>query len=300
MQKMRDVLETIELDLNRKDMIVLGALLKAQSEPSAFVDFDTLREQLAKDEGGKKGKDSLIYRSLSWLEQTGFIQVDRSGHRHGYNSNVSMMRKFVKQQIKTRSSDLAKEIKELDAEIQMISEVNANTLAADIIALAAGTKPVERPVFAQGWQNIIKLLDGRVYRNLKKNDIIRFTLEWYDRPAELEELRLDVIEEMLKKGVEVRGLEHRQLSKKRIKRFAQNMKIFLQRGYKASLRLCPRQDSTYQFIGRNSEGIMLVVSENPLSVTWFPRSTNPELVDNAIQSFDKDYFEGSDVLALGE
>ncbi|MFW9961108.1 MAG: hypothetical protein ACFFDV_08825 [Candidatus Thorarchaeota archaeon] len=300
MQKMRDVLETIELDLNRKDMIVLGALLKAQSEPSAFVDFDTLREQLAKDEGGKKGKDSLIYRSLSWLEQTGFIQVDRSGHRHGYNSNVSMMRKFVKQQIKTRSSDLAKEIKELDAEIQMISEVNANTLAADIIALAAGTRPVERPVFAQGWQNIIKLLDGRVYRNLKKNDIIRFTLEWYDRPAELEELRLDVIEEMLKKGVEVRGLEHRQLSKKRIKRFAQNMKIFLQRGYKASLRLCPRQDSTYQFIGRNSEGIMLVVSENPLSVTWFPRSTNPELVDNAIQSFDKDYFEGSDVLALGE
>ena len=61
--------------------------------------------------------------------------------------------------------------------------------------------------------------------------------------------------------------------------------------------MCLREDSTYQFVGRNSEGILLIVSENPLSVTWLPRSANPELLDNAIQSFDKDYSEGSDVIA---
>jgi hypothetical protein len=193
-----------------------------------------------------------------------------------------------------------KEVKALDAEIQMMSEINTDSLAADIIALAAGTQPIERPVFAQGWQNIMKLLDDKVYRNLKKNDIIRFTLEWYNRPEELDGPRVDRIEEMLKMGVEVRGLEHRKLEKKRFKRFAQRMDVFLQKGYKAGLRVCLRKDSTYQFVGRNSEGILLIVSENPLSVTWLPRSANPELVDNAIQSFDKDFFEGSDIFTSRE
>ena len=299
-QKMFDVLETIDLDLNRKDMIVLGALLKVQSEPTAFVDFESLREQLAKEEGEKKGKDSLIYRSLSWLEQSGLIQVDRSGHKHGYNSNFGIMHKVLKQRIKAKSSDLAKESKALDTEIQMMSEINADSLAADIMALAAGTQPLEKPVFAQGWQNIIKLLDDKVYRNLKKNDIIRFTLEWYDRPEELEGQRVDIIEEMLKVGVEVRGLEHRKLEKKRLQRFAQRIEVFLQKGYKVDLRVCLRKDSTYQFVGRNSEGILLIVSENPLSVTWLPRNANPELVDDAIQSFDKDYLGGSDISTFGE
>ncbi len=299
MQKMWDVLETIDLDLNRKDMIVLGALLKAQSEPTAFVDFDSLREQLTKDEGGKKGKDSLIYRSLSWLEQAGLIQVDRSGHKHGYNSNVGMMHKVLKQRMKARSSELLKETKAIDAEIQMMSEINTDSLAADIIVLAAGTQLVERPIFAQGWENILKLLDDKVYKNLKKNDIIRFTLEWYDRPEELEKPRVDKIEEMMKRGVEVRGLEHRKLEKTSFKRFAQRIEVFHQKGYKAGFRVCLRKDSTYQFVGRNSEGILLIVSENPLSVTWLPRSANPELVDNAIQSFDNDYLKGADFSTFG-
>jgi predicted transcriptional regulator len=299
MQQIPEVLEIIDLDLNKKDMIVLGALLKAQNEPTAFVDFESLREQLAKDEGGKKGKDSLIYRSLSWLEQAGLIRVDRSGHKHGYNSNVGMMYTFLKHRIKAKTSDLAKETRTIDAEIQIMSEINVDSLVADIIALASGTKLVDRPVFAQGWQNIIKLLDDKIYRNVKKNDIIRFTLEWYNQPEELEESRVDRIEEMLKMGVEIRGLEHRKPEKKRFQRFTQRNSFYLQKGYKAGLRVCLRKDSTYQFIGRNSEGILLIVSENPLSATWLPRDANPELVDNAIETFDTDYNTGKNIEYVG-
>ncbi|MFW9958146.1 MAG: hypothetical protein ACFFCT_08745 [Candidatus Odinarchaeota archaeon] len=300
MQETWDVLETVGFDMKRKDMIVLGALLKSQSVPTAFVDFESLREQLAKDEGEKKGKDSLIYRSLSWLEQAGLLQVDRSGHKHGYNSNLGMMQKVLKQRIKAKLSEFAKVSKALDVEIHVMSEINANSLAADMVALAVGTQLEERPIFAQGWQSIVKLLDDKVYKNLKKNDIIRFTLEWYDRPKELEESRVDMIEKMLKEGVEVRGLEHRKLENKRLQRFTQKFRSFIKKGYKVGLRVRLREDSTYQFVGRNSEGILLIVSENPLSGTWLPRSVNPELVDNAIQSFDKDYLEGSEIPSVGE
>jgi predicted transcriptional regulator len=295
MQQMFEVLEAVDLDLNRKDMIVLGALLKAQSEPTSFVEFDSLREQLARDEGGKKGKDSLIYRSLSWLEQSGLIQVDRSRHKHGYNSNVGMMHRVLKRLMVDKSSTLAKELKQLDSEINLLSEINASTLAADMISLAAGSQPVEKTIFVQRWENILRVLDSKVYRNLKKNDIIRFTLEWYDRPENAEKPRVLNIESLLKAGVEIRGIEHRKLKKERVQRYARLFDYFRQKGYKVGFRLCIREDSTYQFIGRNSEGILLIVSENPLSATWLPRSANPELVDNAIQSFDRDYLEGTDI-----
>ena len=68
------VLEIIGLERTRKDMVVLGALLKAQKAPTDFIDFATIREQLTLDEGSRKGKDPLIYRSLSVLEKEGFVK----------------------------------------------------------------------------------------------------------------------------------------------------------------------------------------------------------------------------------
>jgi predicted transcriptional regulator len=295
-----DALETIDLGLNRKDMVVLGALLKAQGEPAAFVDFDSLREQLAKDEGGKKGKDSLIYRSLSWLEENGLIEIDRSGYRHGYNSNIGLMHKVVKRAIRNKASILLKEIKALDTEIQILSEISPDSLGADIISLSTGAQPEERTIFAQGWQSIMKLLDDKIYHSLKRNDILRFTLEWYDQPEQPEKSRVLNIESILKSGVEIRGLEHRKFKRETVRRLAKKYSQYSQLGYKVGFRHCMREDSTYQFIGRNSEGILLIVSENPLSATWLPRSANPELVDDAIQTFDRNYREGNEISSFGE
>jgi len=298
MEKSQEVLKAVHLELNRKDMIVLGALLKAQNNPDTYVDFKTLREQLELDEGGRKGKDSLIYRSLSWLEQTGLIKVDRSEHKHGYNSGVALMSRVMKRIIKERISALAKDLLLLDKEIQLISDMDSEVIAAHMVARATGAQPLEKPVFAQGWQSIQKLLDTRIYQNLEKNDVIRYTLEWYDQPEEAEEPRAAKLESLLKRGIELRGLEHGKGDKKRFHRLAEYYKYYRQMGYKVGLRMRLREDSTYQFVARNSEGIVLIVSESPLSATWFPRSANRELVDDAIQSFDRDYAEGLDISIL--
>jgi Fe2+ or Zn2+ uptake regulation protein len=298
--QMQTVLEAIDLDLTRKDMVVLGALLKAQSDVGVFVSFKSLREQLATDEGERRGKDSLIYRSLSWLEQTGLIRVDKSGHTHGYNSNMELIHDVVKQMIQERSIGLAKEIKAVDAEIQVISEINPDLLAADIIALASGIYSIERPVFVQGWNNILRLMDEKIYNGLKKDAVLRFTLDWYNRTEESEEPRLLILESLLESGVEMRGLEHKKAKMEIVQRFERRINHFKQAGYKVGFRFCTRKSSTYQFVGRNSEGILLIVSENPLSATWLPRSANPELVDDAIRTFDRDYIEGEEVSDLGE
>ncbi|TFG34068.1 hypothetical protein EU527_05140 [Candidatus Thorarchaeota archaeon] len=295
----QNAIEILEVDLNSKDMVVLGALLKSQNDPKMYVDFETLRAQLEIDEGGRKGKDSLIYRSLSWLERTGYVEVDRSSHRHGYNSNVRLIHKAIQDSIKGKMNSFENELKELDMEIRSISDIDAELLQSELTDLAAGEKELEKPVFAVEWQNILHLLDEKIYRNLKKGDIIRLTVEWLYRFDELTPLRLKLIENLLQKGVIFKGVEHKKIDPNTLAPRIRILRMWREQGYNLGYRINLREDATYQFIGRNSEGIVLIVSENPFSATWLPRESNPELVDNAIISFDTDYENGIDIFEYG-
>jgi len=290
-----ELLEMLGLDATKKDMVILGALLKSQEEPADYIEFETLREQLEIDEGSRKGKDPLIYRSLSWLQKEGFVKIDSSGRKHGYNSSIATMERALEKIVNQNIVDMQNELKEIDSEIEVLSEINSVTLAARLIDYVAGKSKIEKPAFAQGMDNMLKLLDDKVYKGLKKGDVIRITLEWLSQGNYLNTRRLLNAENLLKKGVEFRALDHnrseRQLRKEAMQLIMDLRKEFQKVGY----RVFPRKDATYQFVARNTEGIVLVVSENPLSATWLPRSANPELVDNAIDSFDQDYELGSDL-----
>lgn len=291
-----EVLDIIGLDKTRKDMIVLGALLKAQKSQGDFIEFATLRKQLDIDEGSRKGKDSLIYRSLSWLEKGGFLKIDKGGHKHGYSSNIVGIEKALGKILSKKLKTLDKELKQVDSEVAAFSDMNSDLMASGVIELAAGKKKIEKPVFAQSWEAILKLLDDKIYHGLKKGDVVRIKLEWLTQINYLDPKRALNIEKLLEKGVEVRALDHDRGEKN----LRESMKQLLakMRGISENIgyRILPRKDATYQFIGRNAEGIVLVVSESPLSATWLPRGSNADLVDNAIESFDTDYDLGTDML----
>ncbi|MFW9807020.1 MAG: hypothetical protein ACFFFK_09865 [Candidatus Thorarchaeota archaeon] len=294
-----EVLDLIGVDTSRKDMIILGAILKAQRSPSDFIDFETLREQLAIDEGSRKGKDPLIYRTLSTLEKDGFLKIDKGSQKHGYCSNIAMLEKALSKIIAKNVEDLEKELKEIDAEIETISEMSSDRLASGVIEISTGRKTkksMEKPIFAQGWDNILKLLDDKIYGNIKRGDIVRIKLEWLSDIDYLKPKRAMNIQRLLNKGIEIRALDHDRGEQA----FRNDMKELLEKmqgsGGNIAYRVFPRDSATYQFIGKNSEGIVLVVSEHPLSATWMPRSGNVELVDTAIDSFDKDFKKGIDLL----
>ncbi|MFX1559023.1 MAG: hypothetical protein ACFFBL_00370 [Promethearchaeota archaeon] len=291
-----ELLELIGLEKTRKDMVILGALFKAQKEPSDFIDFETLREQLAKDEGARKGKDSLIYRSLSWLEKQGFLKIDKGGHKHGYNSSVAILDKAVEKIVNKQVQTLEKELRKIDSEISIFSEMDSDALASSLIDLAAGKVKIEKSVFAQGWESILKLLENKIYSGLKEGDVIRIKLEWLSDIDYLEPRRIMRYEELVQKGVEIRALDHDRGEKKLRSRMKEVLTTMQNMGGKVGYKILRREDATYQFMGRNNEGIALIVSESPLSATWLPRSSNEELVENAIDSFDRDYEKGTDLL----
>ncbi|MFW9975377.1 MAG: hypothetical protein ACFFDQ_08950 [Candidatus Thorarchaeota archaeon] len=291
-----EVLRIIGLDSTRKDMVILGAILKAQRDPTEFIDFVTLREQLAKDEGTRKGKDSLIYRSLSWLEKEGFVKIDSSGRKHGYNSSVKTIERAIERIVNDKILDMKKELKQIDSDVTALSEISSDALASHLIDVSIGKSKIEKSIFAQGFDNILRLLDDKVYKNLKRGDVIRITLEWLSHGNYLNSKRVANAEKLVKSGVEFRALDYDRgegIIREKMKQSILNWKKeFGTVGY----RILPRKDATYQFVARNNEGIVLVVSERPLSATWLPRDANPDLVDNAIDSFDQDYVAGQDIL----
>ncbi len=291
-----EMLGVVGLDTSKKDMVILGALLKAQGEPADYIDFETLREQLAKDEGSRRGKDPLIYRSLSWLEKEGFVKIDSSGHKHGYNSSIAIIERALERIVSQHIVTMQKNLKQIDSKVNVLSEINSEALASGLIDLVAGTSKIEKPIFAQGIDNILNLLDDKVYKGLKKGDVVRIKLEWLSQGDYLNARRVLNAEKLLKKGVEFRALDHNRGEKKLRKDVRRSIINWRKEFDTVGYRVFPRKDATYQFVSRNTEGIVLVVSESPLSATWLPKVVNPELVDNAIESFDSDYNLGTDIL----
>jgi hypothetical protein len=297
--KHEEVLEIIGIDKTKKDMIILGALLKAQKAPTDFIDFETLREQLAIDEGSRKGKDSLIYRSLSRLEKEGFLKIDKSGHKHGYNSSIALIEKALEKIVLRNAKTLNKTLMSVDSDVKTLSDMDSDAMASSVIDLTAGKTKIEKPVFAQGWDNIVKMIHDKVYRGLTKGDVVRISLEWLSQTDYMNPSGLIDAEKLFEKGVEFRSIDHDRGEKE----FRKNIQGFVMKirdyGGNVGYRILPRKDATYQFIARNTQGIVLVVSESPLSATWIPRNSNPELVDNAIESFDNDFELGTDILEFG-
>jgi hypothetical protein len=290
-----EVLEVLEIEVTRKDMVVLSALLKAQKEPSDYIDFETLREQLAKEEGSRKGKDPLIYRSLSNLEKDGFLKIDRSGHTHGYSSSIAMMEKALEGIIGEKLKSLERDIENVDSDLVDITRIDSDTLAYRLVDMATGKKRADQTVFAQGWDNIVRLHNEKVANVLKKGDVVRLTLQWFSQTNYSDPKRLQQTLSVIQRGGEFRVLDYdgaeREI-RKNMYEYIKNAQDIGNVGY----RIFPREDSTYQFMSRNREGIVLFISEKPLSATWIPRTENPELVDNAIDGFDRDYEQGIDIL----
>jgi hypothetical protein len=294
-EELRRATEALGIDLGSKDMRVLGAILKAQREPTDFVGFEEIRRQLAIDEGGRKGKDPLIYRSLMNLEQGNYLEVEKEGKKHGYRSNTGLIQRAIQRAVEERRRNLNSRIQEIGGEIDYIQSMDFQSLAESMVSLAFGSGRIQKSLFAQGWEDVLRLIDDAVYRGMKSGDIVRITLGWVDEPDDVEASRLVGIAQLIKRGIIFRALEHRRLKGPRLERYREIFRSFQEQGYEPEFRVAPRDDATYQFIARNEEGIVLIVSESPLSATWIPKTANPALVKNAVESFDEDYRGGIDV-----
>jgi hypothetical protein len=143
----------------------------------------------------------------------------------------------------------------------------------------------------------------------KKGDMIRATLLWvgpFLDPGPLERTQRFV--EAAKKGAEIRymmstdifkleELTDQQYDMKAAIEFVKNLMMLKQQGLKFDVRIYdgPR---TYFQVSFNRENMALIITEDPLTATWITRDFNPDLIDNAVKTFDKEWKKAKSLLEM--
>ncbi|MFQ5833074.1 MAG: hypothetical protein ACE5H4_10255 [Candidatus Thorarchaeota archaeon] len=295
-KRFEETLRILDLTASEKRFQVLGALLRAQAEPGLSVGFDDIYDGLGGPGEKTTVAHSLIYRCLTSLEEQGFIHVDRGSYKHGYIASSDTILTALNRLTQDKIDFLEEEIGRLGSEEQSVGRLDIDLLSTNMIELLTGEQSGEQTRFGHGVDGVRRLIESEIYSKAKEGDIVRASLDWIIHRPSVSDKRLRPMVELAEKGVELRGLGRLKLRRKVMHSFATLYKKLKQRGLKVGLRFMLNPKATYQLLGRNDEGIILIASEQPFTATWIPRSENPFLIDDAIDTFDRDYFQARDVL----
>jgi len=275
---------------------VLKAILTTQGNQDAPVAFDEICLSLRNENLEKRIAQPLVYRSLSSLEKDGYIEVDKSSYKHRYWTGIDIIHAGLEKAKATSLAGLREKAKQADSDIESISDASISSLATKLVETITGTPSQQHARFAQGYDDIYRMSMNTVYSRSERGDVVRICLDWIiSNPSKAAERIMDMIR-LLERGVEIRALGHEIWTPvdeggARLSAFYRSVR---DEGLPLTLKIHPRTERTYQFISRNRDGIVLIVSENPPTATWIPRGANPYLVEETISSFDKDFTAGVD------
>jgi hypothetical protein len=273
-------LEVLRVNLEEGQYKVLRAILMAQDESTEAVTFSQIQDQII-IEKRKKMTRPLAYRYLKALENRGYIEVAKGSYRNEYKANYNTIMRAIQKSRHETMESLWKKRDELESKRKYLLNLNLAEISTEIIELLAEKEFRNTPRSATGLDNIHRLTDAVLYSKAKKGDVIRVSYDWVQREDDIEKRRVHN---------EISSLQTN-LSKMRAKEY----RLMKEAGLRVDARVSFESDHTYQIIALNKEGIVLIVSEEPVTAVWIPRSANAQLVDDAIDSFDAHFNVAKDM-----
>ncbi|MFW9954165.1 MAG: hypothetical protein ACFFD3_06405 [Candidatus Thorarchaeota archaeon] len=289
-----EILRRIGMDQTQNKSKVLQALLKAQGESQESVTFDEIRSRFIQETGGRYVYSSEIYRHLTPLEKDGLILVERTSNPNLYRSNSSILAMGIDILLNKEIDKTEIQLDGFKRSLTILSGIDPEWLARDLIELLVGGPYESKSRSVQGMSQIQALINAEIYSRARTGDTIRVTLDW-DFKEGIDEAKLRSIGYALfMKHVRIEFLLHdperadSKLLRDRLEEY-RRVKDNPQFRQYAEPRVTYRKTKTYQFVSLNREGIVLIVSEDPYTGVWIPRSANPKLIDEVINRFDKDF-----------
>ncbi|MHA2205440.1 MAG: hypothetical protein ACXABC_06240 [Candidatus Thorarchaeota archaeon] len=290
-------LDVLRVNLEEGQYKVLRAILMAQDKTTEAVTFSQIQDQMIAEKR-KKMSRPLAYRYLKALENRGYIEVVKGSYRNEYKANYNTIMRAIQKSRHETMENLWKQRDELESKIEYINNLNLAETSTKIIELLAEKEYRKTPRSATGLDNIHRLTDAVLYSKAKKGDVIRVTYDWVQREDDIEKRRLEIGRTLLQRGLVFRTLVHNERSSLQTDLAiirAKEYKLMKEAGFKVDSRVSFESDQTYQIIALNKEGIVLIVSEEPVTAVWIPRSANALLVDEAIERFDEHFNSAKDM-----
>jgi hypothetical protein len=300
-EELAKALEMIGIDLQDGRSRVLRAMFRAEPSLGTQISFKEMYDQLEREEGGKGMARPLVYRYLKSLEEDGLIVVDRSAYRHTYSVGLESLNRAFEKLRKDSLESMKLGLDEIVRQQETIQSSSASDITPDLVESLVGRPEDSAPRTVTGHEGIHRLIVTEIYSRAREGDIIRASIDWESIDPDVERQREEGARQLLESGVEWRILiqvpwAHNTTIGRMRKKFYEEVKV----KYKVSFRFLGKEEYGYKLIGRNREGIVLIVSEDPTTAIWIPRNTNSVIVDDAVDSFDEEFEDAVDMLELDE
>ncbi|NHJ13680.1 MAG: hypothetical protein EAX95_08385 [Candidatus Thorarchaeota archaeon] len=292
---LEEIMEILEVDLSSKRMEVLKALIHAENEIGAFVELPKIKAELEASTDGKSVDRSLIHRQLKSLVRDGYVRADKGGYRHRYTTDIGILAKVFEKKISQCETSLDQEIKRIDKDLQAFTQMESSELGKSLIELMSGSKTEDRPHFSTGIDGLLRIFRSELFSKARRGEVIKATVDWLDLETDLSADRLSWMSDLVDRGVKLRVLGQFRPTKAIQRRMRKYYDIAQILGFDVDYRIRTLKRATYQFIGIARIGIVLVVSENPMAVTWIPKASNPLLIAQAMATFDRDFKDAEPV-----
>ena len=292
-----------------RSVAVLRAILKAQGEPPAPRAFADVYESVLDENPEGKLSKAWVHRVLKSLIETKLVRVEgQTAHRKRYIVDVNTLMTGLEQLKTDRLGEIDKQIAALQTNLDEIIKLDCGELAQQLVTALTGKTQTPTTRIVRGVDELDRVLKYNVTSVAKQGDIIRATVLWLTPLLKGGEDRMMKFIDAAKAGAEIRYLVtsdilrsqdmiDRDIDSKKMKGLVQGIFKMREAGLRFDVRVFPGV-RTYSQVSLNDQSTALVITENPLTATWLTREFNPDLIDNAVSSFDKNWESAKSMFEL--
>ena len=291
-------------------MTLLHVILSLQEDPPIPLTFGEIYEQLEKNEPESKLTKAWVHRVLKSLVEAQLVRVENpSAHRKRYMADVNTVMAGFEQLKSSKIRNLEIQRVEVEETLEEISKLDCGVLAQKLVERETGTQQKISSRVVHGVEELHRVLKFNMFDVAKKGDTIRATVLWVDpfidtgivkRSAKFVEaaMRGAVIRYMISKDLfTLDKLTEQQFDIKNALVLMGQIRELRQKGAKFDLRIFDGP-KTYNQVSLNRDNMALVIAEDPVTATWVTRDFNPDLIDNAVKAFDRDWKKAKSFLEM--
>lgn len=291
-------------------MSLLGVILNLQTDPPIPLTFGEIYERVQKDEPEAGLTKAWIHRVIKSLVDSQLIRVENpTAHRKKYIADVNTVMAGLEQLKSERVNELEAQKGEIDKTLDVVNRLDCGQLAQQLIRNVTGAQQKISSRIVRGVDELHRVLRYNMLDVAEKGDTIRATLLWVGPFLDQSTVeRTQRFLEAAKRGADIRymmstdifkveELSQVQFDMKTVMGFVQTLMTLKQQGLKFDFRIYdgPR---TYFQVSLNEENMALVISEDPMTATWITRDFNPDLIANAVKTFDRDWKKARSLLEM--
>ena len=296
-------------DQESRSVTVLRTILKVQGDPPIPRTFAEIYESVVNENPDSKLSKAWVHRVLKPLIEAKLVRVEgQSTRRKRYVADVNTLMTGLEQLKTYRLEEIDRQIADLQTNLDKITKLDCGVLAQQLVSALTGKMQTPTTRIVRGVEELDRVLKYNVTSVAKKGDIIRATVLWLTPLLKGGEDRMMKFIDAANNGAEVRYLVtldilsaqqmlDRDMDPDKMGGIIQGIFKMREAGLKFDVRVFPGV-RTYSQVSLNNQSTALVITENPLTATWLTREFNPDLIDNAVTSFDEHWESAISVFDL--